>query len=163
MPKNRILEISQTFYFKNLNIEENIIKMPNFIKYNDLDEFIRIFQKYKSRLRQFNFDESFISIQLLIEGTSINISKLIQLSEFFEDNTLSMTLIKECILSSSNKGKINSNHRMNLDNALILLLLSYNKLKDINSKEKTSIVNENDNGRQNVELELENIWLELLF
>ena len=161
VPKNRILEISQTFYFKNLNIEENIIKMPNFIKYNDLDEFIRIFQKYKSRLRQFNFDESFISIQLLIEGTSINISKLIQLSEFFEDNTLSMTLIKECILSSSNKGKINSNHRMNLDNALILLLLSYNKLKDINSKEKTSIVNENDNGHQNVELELENIWLDL--
>ena len=160
VPKNRILEISQTFYFKNLNNDENIIKMPKFIKYNDLDEFIKIFQKYISRLRQFNFDESFISIQLLIEGATINISKLIQLSEFFGNNTLSMILIKDCILSN-NKDNINNNHKMNLDNALILLFLSYNKLKDINSKEKTSIVNENDNGHQSLEVELENIWLDL--
>ena len=160
VPKNRILEISQTFYFKNLNNDENIIKMPKFIKYNDLDEFIKIFQKYISRLRQFNFDESFISIKLLIEGATINISKLIQLSEFFGNNTLSMILIKDCILSN-NKDNINNNHKMNLDNALILLFLSYNKLKDINSKEKTSIVNENDNGHQSLEVELENIWLDL--
>jgi hypothetical protein len=127
-----------------------------------LDEFIKIFQKYISRLIQFNYDESFISIQLLIEGTTINISKLIQLSEFFGNNTLSMMLIKDCILSDKKeKENLNNNHKMNLDNALILLLLSYNKLKDINSKEKTSIVNENDNGHQNVELELENIWLDL--
>jgi len=162
VPKSRILEISQTFYFKNLNNDENIIKMPKFIKQNDLDEFIKIFQKYISRLRQFNFDESFISIQLLIEGTTINISKLIQLSEFFGNNTLSMILIKDCILSDKKeKENMNNNHKMNLDNALILLLLSYNKLKDINSKEKTNIVNENDNGQQSLEAELENIWLDL--
>ena len=164
VPKSRILEISQAFYFKNLNNDENIIKMPKFIKHSDLEEFIKIFQKYISRLRQFNFDESFISIQLLIEGTTINISKLIQLSEFFGNNTLSMILIKDCILTDKlekENPNINASHKMNLDNALILLYLSYNKLKDINSKEKTNIVNEFDNGPKSLEEELENIWLDL--
>ena len=162
VPKNRILEISQAFYFKNINNDDNIIIMPKFFKHNDLDEFLKIFQKYISRLRQFNYDDSFISIQFLIEGTTINISKLIQLSEFFGNNTLSMILIKDCILSDKKeKENLNNNHKMNLDNALLLLLLSYNKLKDLNNKEKTNIVNENDNSQKNLEVELENIWLDL--
>ena len=46
VPKNQIIEISPTFYFKNINNnEQNIIRMPAFVKHDDLDNFINIFQK----------------------------------------------------------------------------------------------------------------------
>ena len=36
VPKNHIIEISILFYFKNINTDEqNIIKMPKYIKRND--------------------------------------------------------------------------------------------------------------------------------
>jgi len=165
--KNSIIEISPTFYFKNINNnEQNIIKMPKYIGYNDLDNYIKLFQRYISRLRQFNFDESFISIKLLLEGYSTNISKLIQISEYFENNSFSIILIKDCLLADNkekekeNINNINNlNHKMNIDNAIILLYLSYNKLKEINSKDRTNLLNKNS--INNIEEELESTWLDL--
>ena len=160
--KNAITEISPTFYFKNINNNENYeIKLPKYIGYNDLDTFIKIFQKYISRLRQFNFDESFISIKIILEGYSINISKLIQISEYLENNSFSIILIKDCILteSKSNENINDFHHKMNVDNAIILLYLSYNKLKEINSIDKTN--NPNRKGFNNLEEELESTWLDL--
>ena len=161
VPKNHIIEISPTFYFKNINNDEqNSIKMPKYIKRNDLEEFLEIYKKYIFRLRQFNFDESFISMKLLLQGFSINISKLIQISELFENNSFSLLVIKDCILNENNESEnINSsNHRMNFDNALMLLNLSYKKLKEINSVEKTNMFN---NIKNNSDTDLEITWLDL--
>ena len=161
VPKNAIIEISPSFYFKNINkIDNNIIKMPKYIGYSDLDNFIKLFQKYISRLRQFNFDESFISIKILLENYSTNIAKFIQISEYFDNNSFSIILIKDCILTESkdNENSCDYNHRMNIDNVIILLYISYNKLKDINNQDKTII---NKNNIINIEEELESTWLDL--
>ena len=161
VPKNTIIEISPTFYFKNISkTYNNIIKMPKYIGYTDLDNFIKLFQKYISRLRQFNFDESFISIRILLENFSTNIAKLIQISEYFDNNSFSIILIKDCILAESkdNENNYDYNHKMNIDNVIILLYLSYNKLKDINNQDKTIIKKNNIN---NIEEELESAWLDL--
>jgi hypothetical protein len=161
VPKNHIIEISPTFYFKNINTnDQNIIKMPKYMKRNELEEFLEIYKKYIFRLRQFNFDESFISMKLLLQGFSINISKLIQISELFENNSFSLLVIKDCILNENNESEnINSsNHRMNFDNALMLLNLSYKKLKEINSVEKTNMFN---NIKNNSDTDLEITWLDL--
>ena len=162
VPKNCIVEISPSFYYKNIKNEKNIIKMPKYISQKDLNNFIEVFQKYISRLRQFNFDQSFISIKLLLEGNTTNISKLIQISELFENNSFSIILIKDCLLNS-NKGNENINnieHMLNIDNVIILLYLSYNKLKEINNKEKINIFNKHSNNN-NIEAELETTWLDL--
>jgi len=161
VPKNHIIEISPTFYFKNINTDEqNIIKMPKYMKRKDLEDFLEIYKKYIFRLRQFNFDESFISMKLILQGFSINISKLIQISELFENNSFSLLLIKDCILNDNNESEnINSsNHRMNCDNALMLLNLSYKKLKEINDVEKVNLIN---NIRNNLDTDLEITWLDL--
>ena len=162
VPKNQIIEISPTFYFKNINNnEQNVIKMPAFVKHDDLDNFINIFQKYISRLRQFNFDESFISIKVLLEGNSIKITKLIELSELFENNSFSIILIKDCILSEKKENEdIDENHTMNMNNVIILLHLSYNKLKEINNKDKPIILTSSQENN-NIEAELEATWLDL--
>ena len=159
--KNSIIEISPTFYYKNINHhEDNIIRIPKNIGYHDMDNFIKIFQKYLSRLRQFNYDEYFISIKFILEGYSINISKLIQISEFFENNSFSIILIKDCLLADNNKDNEtinNSNHGMNIDNAVLLLYLSYTKLKEINNVNKAYYLHKNNN----IEEEYESTWLDL--
>ena len=160
--KNSIVEISPSFYFKNINNNENNeVQMPKYIGNRDLDNFIKLFQKYISRLRQFNFDESFISIRILLEGYPTNISKLIQISEYFENNSFSIILIKDCILTENkeNSENYNYNHTMNIDNVIILLYLSYNKLKELNNREKTNLLNKNN--VNNIEEELESTWLDL--
>ena len=162
VPKNSIIEISPSFYFKNINNNENNeVLMPKYIGNSDLDNFIKLFQKYISRLRQFNFDESFISIKILLEGYPTNISKLIEISEYFENNSFSIILIKDCILTEAkhNNENMNYNHVMNIDNVIILLYLSYNKLKEINNHERTNILNKNN--INNIEEELESTWLDL--
>ena len=162
VPKNTIIEISPTFYFKNINSnEQNIIKLPKYIGYNDLYNFIRLFQKYISRLRQFNFDESFISIKLLLEDFPTNISKFIQISEYLDNNSFSIILIKDCLLSDKKdkENAINYHHTLNIENAIILLYLSYNKLKEINNSDKTNVLNKNR--INNLEEELESAWLDL--
>ena len=160
--KNSIVEISPSFYFKNINNNENNeVQMPKYIGHRDLDNFIKLFQKYISRLRQFNFDESFISIRILLEGYPTNISKLIQISEYFENNSFSIILIKDCILTENkeNSENFNYNHTMNIDNVIILLYLSYNKLKELNNREKSNLLNKNN--ANNIEEELESTWLDL--
>ena len=158
--KNNIIEISPTFYYKNINHrEDNAITIPKNIGYNDMDNFIKIFQKYLSRLRQFNYDEYFISIKYILEGYSTNISKLIQISEFFENNSFSIILIRDCLLADNNKDNetINSNHSMNIDNAVLLLYLSYTKLKEITNINKAYFLHKNNN----IEEECESTWLDL--
>ena len=136
--------------------------MPAFVKHDDLDNFINIFQKYISRLRQFNFDESFISLKILLEGNSIKITKLIELSELFENNSFSIILIKDCILSEKKDTEdIDENHTMNINNVIILLHLSYNKLKEINNKDKQNILINSQDNNNNLEVELETTWLDL--
>ena len=159
VPKEYIFEISQTFYIKNINNnDQNIIKMPKHIKQKDLDNFVKLFQKYIFRLREFNFDVSFVSLQLLLEGYSTNISKFIQISEFFESYNFSTLLIKDCLLSDRrDNDNMDNNHKMNIENSIIFLDLSYNKLKEINSKDNIC----SKNISINFDTELETAWLDL--
>jgi hypothetical protein len=48
---------------------------------------------------------------------------------------------------------------MNIDNVIILLYLSYNKLKELNNREKSNLLNKNN--ANNIEEELESTWLDL--
>ena len=157
MRKQDLLEISPNLYTKtNKNKNAKIIKVPYYIKYNDFHDFTEIYQSYISRLRQFNQEQSFISINLIIQNYKINIAQLIQISEYFENNSFSKILIKDCILSK-NKDKAhdeNISHSLNINNSISLLKLSYNKLRDIN-------INKSKNKEINIEEDLENIWLEL--
>ena len=79
LSKILIEEISPN-YSKNIN-NNNEIKLPKYIGYSDLDTFIKIFQKYISRLKQFNDDGFFVSVKILLENYSTDISKLIQISD----------------------------------------------------------------------------------
>ena len=157
MCKQDLIEISPNLYSKtNKNKNTKIIKVPYYIKYNDFLDFTEIYQSYISRLRQFNQEQSFISINLIIQNYKINIAQLIQISEYFENNSFSKILIKDCILGK-NKDKAhdeNINHSLNINNSISLLKLSYNKLRDIN-------INKSKNKEINIEEDLENIWLEL--
>ena len=159
LSKILIEEISPN-YSKNIN-NNNEIKLPKYIGYSDLDTFIKIFQKYISRLKQFNDDGFFVSVKILLENYSTDISKLIQISEYLENYSFSIILIKDCILTESreNENINNFQHKMNVDNAIILLFLSYNKLKEINSIDKKYISNKNV--ANNLEEELESTWLDL--
>ena len=156
--KQELIEISQNLYSRIIkNNVSNIIKLPKYIKYEDFSEFIEIYRNYISRLRQFNQEHFFISISLIIQNFKINIAQLLQISEFFENNSFSKLLIKDCILAK-NKEKTkfdNINHSLNINNAITLLILSYNKLREINNANKSK------NKNINIEDDLENIWLEL--
>ena len=156
--KQDLIEISQNLYSRIIkNNVSNIIKLPKYIKYEDFREFIEIYRNYISRLRQFNQEHFFISISLIIQNFKINIAQLLQISEFFENNSFSKLLIKDCILAK-NKEKTkfdNINHSLNINNSITLLILSYNKLREINNANKSK------NKNINIEDDLENIWLEL--
>ena len=156
--KQEIIEISQNLYSRIIkNNVSNIIKLPKYIKYEDFSEFIEIYRNYISRLRQFNQEHFFISISLIIQNFKINIAQLLQISEFFENNSFSKLLIKDSILAKNKeKTKLeNINHSLNINNAITLLILSYNKLREINNANKSK------NKNINIEDDLENIWLEL--
>ena len=156
--KQEIIEISQNLYSRIIkNNASNIIKLPKYIKYEDFSEFIEIYRNYISRLRQFNQEHFFISISLIIQNFKINIAQLLQISEFFENNSFSKLLIKDSILAKNKeKTKLeNINHSLNINNAITLLILSYNKLREINNANKSK------NKNINIEDDLENIWLEL--
>ena len=157
MRKQDLIEVSPNLYSKTIkNNNSKIIKIPNYIKFNDFNDFTEIYQSYVSRLRQFNQEQSFISINLIIQNYKTNIAQLIQISEYFENNSFSKILIKDCILGK-NKDKANNenvNHSLNITNSISLLRLSYNKLREIN-------INKSKNKEINIEEDLENIWLEL--
>ena len=155
--KDDFIEISPNLYTRTVkNSTSKIINIPKFIKYSDFKDFVEIYQSYISRLRQFNHEKSFISINLIIKNYNINIAQLIQISEFFENSSFSKVLIKDCLFSKNkDKGNIsNRNHTINIDNSILLLHLSYNKLREINNiKSKNKEINNEE--------DLENIWLEL--
>ena len=157
MSKEDFIEISPNLYSRTIkNSTSKKISIPKFIKYYDFKDFSEIYKSYISRLREFNQEESFISINLIIKNYNINIAQLIQISEFFENSSFSKILIKDCIISKNkDKGNFdNRYHTLNLDNSILLLYLSYNKLREINNnKSKTKDINNEE--------DLENIWLEL--
>ena len=159
MSKQDFIEISPNLYSKIIkNNSSKIIKIPKYIQYNDFNDFVDIYQNYISRLRQFNKEPSFISINLIIKIYEINIEQILQISEFFENNSFSKLLIKDCILGKS-KEKTNSNYNidqsLNINNSIVLLKLSYNKMREINFIKRTKSKDINK------EEDLENIWLEL--
>ena len=157
MLKQDLIEISINLYTKTINNNTKIITVPKSIKYNDFKDFTEIYQSYISRLRQFNQETSFISINLIINKYKANIANLIQISEFFENSSFSKILIKECIFAK-NKEKENMrniDHTLNISNSVILLHISFNKLREINSSNKSKKVD------INIEEDLENIWFEL--
>ena len=156
IPKQDFIEISPNLYSKIIKSNDSIIYMPKYIKYNDFDDFNAIYQNYISRLRQFNQEQSFISINLLIKNFRTNIAQLIQISEFFENSSFSKLLIKDCILGKSKeKGNNNISHSLNMNNSITLLNLSYDKLREIN------YINMSKSKNINIEEDLENTWLEL--
>ena len=158
MSKQDFIEISPNLYSQTVKVNDSkIIKLPKYIRYEDFREFVEIYRNYISRLRQFNQEQFFISISLIIQNYKINIAQLLQISEYFENNSFSKLLIKDCILAK-NREKTNSkniNHSLNVNNSISLLILSYNKLREINNANKSKSKN------INMEDDLENIWLEL--
>ena len=157
MLKQDLIEISPNLYTKVINNSTKIITVPKYIKYNDFKDFTEIFQSYISRLRQFNQETSFISINLIIKKYKANIAHLIQISEFFQNSSFSKILIKECVFAK-NKEKDNTrniNHTLNINNSVLLLHLSFNKLRELNSSNKSK------KDDINIEEDLENIWFEL--
>ena len=133
LTQNEILEISPSFYYKSLTKTSNNIKIniPNEINAEDLNSFIDVYKK-----GTITFNDN--NINYLEENAKM--TKFLLLSEFFENDSLSIALIKDYFL----KGE-----KVNFENCLILLKISYKKLNDINN-----------NNYNNIE-EIDNFWFEL--
>ena len=133
LTQNEILEISPSFYYKSLTKTSNNIKIniPNEINAEDLNSFIDVYKK-----GTITFNDN--NINYLEENAKM--TKFLLLSEFFENDSLSIALIKDYFL----KGE-----KINFENCLILLKISYKKLNDINN-----------NNYNNIE-EIDNFWFEL--
>ena len=128
LPAKQVINISSSFYFNNVNKEtKNIIEIPNKISYETFNEFIQLVGFTISNENKF------------VLKNDVDIIQLLQLSEFFENDTFSMLLINEYILYEDIK--------ISKNNAYILLILSFNKL--------------NVNDKYNNEEDIENIWLDL--
>ena len=130
---NDILEISPSFYYKSINKNSNNIKIkiPTEINAEDLTSFVDVYKK-----GTITFNDN--NINYLEENAKM--TKFLLLSEFFENDSLSIALIKDYFL----KGE-----KVNFENCLILLKISYKKLNDINN-----------NNYNNIE-DIDNIWFEL--
>ena len=133
LTQNDILEISPSFYYKSINKNSNNIKIniPDEINPEDLTSFIDVYKK-----GTITFNDN--NINYLEENAKM--TKFLLLSEFFENDSLSIALIKDYFL----KGE-----KVNFENCLILLKISYKKLNDINN-----------NNYNNIE-DIDNIWFEL--
>ena len=131
LPAKQVINISSSFYFNNVNKEtKNIIEIPNKISYEIFNEFIQLVGFTISNENKF------------VLKNDVDIIQLLQLSEFFENDTFSMLLINEYILYEDIK--------ISKNNAYILLILSFNKLNKLNVNDK-----------YNNEEDIENIWLDL--
>ena len=131
LPAKQVINISSSFYFNNVNKEtKNIIEIPNKISYETFNEFIQLVGITISNENKF------------VLKNDVDIIQLLQLSEFFENDTFSMLLINEYILYEDIK--------ISKNNAYILLILSFNKLNKLNVNDK-----------YNNEEDIENIWLDL--
>ena len=159
MPQKLILGISPSFYEKHFNTsKKNLVIMPKSITYEDLSNFFSIYKNYLIKMNSNDLS----SHNNIIIPENINISKIIAVSEFFETSAFSLSLINENIL---NPNHINNNLNMiSKDNSLDLLILSYNKLHELNEKR-------NNNNRiekisniytiLNNDEEADDIWLDL--
>ena len=99
-------------------------------------EFLEIFQKNSPIL-----DDQASQENKIIVNENIDLVQLIQISEFFENDSFSVFLINEFFLYGEKK--------ITKKNAYLLLILSYNKLNELN------------NNNYNNEEEIESIWLDL--
>ena len=127
----QIINIVPNFYHNNINKEtKNNIEIPNKISYETFNEYIELVK------------EQITNENKLVIKNNVDIIQLIQLSEFFENDSFSMFLINEYILFEDIK--------ISKNNAYALLILSFNKLNKLNVNDK-----------YNNEEDIENIWLDL--
>ena len=137
LSQNQVINISTTFYYKHINKEKsNIINLPENLTYENFMEFLEIFQKNTPIL-----DEQASQDNKIIVNESIDLVQLIQISELFETDSFSLFLINEFFLCGENK--------VNKNNSYTLLILSYNKLNELN------------NNNFNNEEDIESVWLDL--
>ena len=137
LSQNQVINISTSFYYKHINKEKsNIVTIPENITYETFKEFLEILQKNFPIL-----DEQASQNLKLIINENIDLVQLIQISDFFENDVFSMILINEFFLYGENK--------INKNNSYPLLILSYNKLNELN------------NNNYNNEEDIESAWLDL--
>ena len=137
LTQNQVINISTSFYYKHVNKDNgNIIKLPDNITYENFSEFLEIFQKNAPII-----DDQTSQENKLIVSENADLVQLIQISEFFENDSFSIFLINEFFLYGDKK--------ITKKNAYLLLILSYNKLNELN------------NNNYNNEEEIESIWLDL--
>ena len=136
LSKNQIMNISTSFYYKNINkINSNVIKIPDNITYKNFTEFLEII-KNNSKI----YDEQASQENKIILNENIDLAELIQISEFFENETFSLIILNE----------IEGGNKINKKNSYLLLILSYNKLNELNNY-----------NNYNNEYALEEAWLNL--
>ena len=137
LSQNQVINISTTFFYKYINKDNgNIIRIPDNITYENFKEFIDIFQKNTPILEEQASQENKLKI-----NDNIDLVQLIEISEYFGNDSFSIFLINELFLSGDDK--------INKNNSYLLLILSYNKLNELN------------NNNYNEEEEIEAIWLDL--
>ena len=82
LPAKKIINISSSFYYNNINKDaKNNIEIPNKITYETFNEFIELVKE------QINNENK------VIIKNGVDIIQLIQLSEFFENDSFSLFLI----------------------------------------------------------------------
>ena len=108
---NQVINISTSFYYKHINKENgNVVEMPENIKFENFSKFLEIFQK------NIILDEQKSQENKILINDNIDLVQMIEISEFFENDSFSIFIINECILYSDNK--------LNKKNAYLLLILS---------------------------------------
>lgn len=138
LSQNQVLNISTTFYYKHVNKENgSIITLPDNISYESFTEFVEIYQKNSPILEEQISQENKLNV-----NENADLVQLIQMSEYFENETFSIFLINELFLNGENT--------INKKNSYMLLILSFNKLNELNN-----------NNNYNNEEDIECVWLDL--
>ena len=131
--KTEVLEFSPSFYYQNLNNNNKII-FPLGLTPEDFKTFIEVYQKGNLSLNNNN---------LLYLEEYTNVVKLLKISEFFKNDSFCFVLINNYFITGE---------KINQQNALTLLEMSYNKLNELNK---------NGNLEDNNNEEIDNAWFEL--
>ena len=131
--RTEVLEFSPSFYYQNLNNNDKII-FPLGLTPEDFKTFIEVYQKGNLSLNNNN-------LMYLEEYT--NVVKLLKISEFFKNDSFCFVLINNYFITGE---------KINQQNALTLLEMSYNKLNELN---KDGNLEDNNNE------EIDNAWFEL--
>ena len=123
LSQDKVFDISTTFYNKHIDMDnQNKISIPDNISYESFKEFLSIFNKYSPESYEQNSQENKLK---LIVNENIDPVQLIQISEYFENDSFTKFLIKELFLNEENK--------INKNNSYLLLILSFNKLNELNN------------------------------